>query len=418
MRIGIVYYGPYPQNRGIEQLAHGLSRIGHEPYIISRLPESGKRTASFQGIPVIQLPRVDDQPLVEVPIPFNPYWIRAVESIVRERKIDALVARETPLSYPVLRAARRVGIPAFLDMRENMRAMYAAQPRESLIDRVMRSRVAVSAYEAWMVPKFDHIFAVSRELKQWAIENFDLQGERVSVLGNYPTDRFLGKAREARSEADRSHNDDPVQLIHAGYVLESKGIQDIIRALRRLVDEGVGPLRYRVVGGGTNAGSYVEPLKALTTDLGLESVVQFESYPPSDKLPRMLASCDIGVCSYHLNEFTHQTLPGKLFEFMAVGLPILSSARRPVVRVLEKEKCGVVYPSRDPQAIAETLRPLIEDVSFRRKMGKRGVKAIEDTYNASRNMRVLEETFGRGGSGENFKNDSADDAARSGMFGG
>jgi len=214
-------------------------------------------------------------------------------------------------------------------------------------------------------------------------------------LGNYPTDLFLENAKYARNEVNSFSTEGPVQLIHAGYVLKSKGIQDVIRALRRLVDRGVGPLKYRIVGSG-NVRNYVEPLKALTADLGLEEVVEFEPYPPADELPRTLAACDIGVCSYHLNELTHQTLPGKLFEFMAVGLPILSSARRPVVRILEEENCGVVYPSRDPQSIADTLLPLIESASLRGKMGRRGVEAIQNTYNASHNAEVLEEVFGRG----------------------
>ncbi|MCS4121622.1 glycosyltransferase [Salinibacter ruber] len=395
MRIGILYYGPYPQNRGIEQLAHALRCIGHEPYIVGRIPSSGKRVSAFQGFPVIQLPKENEQPLVEKPIPFNPYWLRAVESVAHERNLDALIARETPLAYPVLRAARRLDIPAFLDMRENMRAMYAKAPRRNPIKRLVRSRFIVGAYESWMVPKFDHILTVSQELKDWAIEEFGLVEGQVSVLGNYPTDQFLDGARQARKEATVSSDEGTVTLIHTGWVLESRGIQDVIRALRRLLDRGVGSIQFRIVGDGNNSGSYVGPLKELTADLGLEEVVQFEPYPSNGDLPGILAASDIGVCSYHLNEHTHQTLPGKLFEYMAVGLPVFSSARRPVVRILEKEQCGVVYSDRDPETIAETLRPLIENASLRQEMGQRGIEAIEGTYNESRYVEVLETVFGR-----------------------
>jgi glycosyltransferase involved in cell wall biosynthesis len=396
MRVGIVYYSSYPQNRGIEQLAHGLRRIGHEPYVIARRPKGEEPVSSFQGIPVIQLPRPDEKPFVELPVPFNPYWIHTIESISREQELDALISRETHLSYPVLRTARRMGVPAFLDMRENLRAVYAAEPRQSLVGRLLRSEFVVGTYESWVVPKFDHVFTVSQELRKWVEEEFGLSKECISVLGNYPTDLFMKRAKRARSRANSTSTDGSVQLIHAGYVLESKGIQDVIRAVRRLVDQGIDHLKYRVVGGGTSAGSYVEPLKALTTELGLEEVVEFEPYPPADELARTLAACDIGVCSYHLNQLTHQTLPGKLFEFMAVGLPILSSARKPVVRILEREKCGVIYSSRSPESIAQTLLPLIENASLRQKMGRRGVAAVQDTYNSSRNVQVLEEVFGRG----------------------
>ncbi|MCS3683880.1 glycosyltransferase involved in cell wall biosynthesis [Salinibacter ruber] len=344
---------------------------------------------------MIQLPREDEQPLYEKPIPFNPYWMRAVRSVAREHEFDALITRETPLSYPVLRAARRLGIPAFLDMRENMRAMYGKTPHRSLAKKIVRSRFVVGTYESWMVPKFDHIFTVSQELKDWTVKEFRLSESQVSVLGNYPNKQFLDKARRNRDKQNSRADNEPVELIHTGYVLESRGIQDIIRALRRLVDRGIGPFQFRIVGDITNPESYVGPLRELTAELELGEVVKFKPFVPPEDVPGELAASDIGVCSYYLNEHTHQTLPGKLFEYMAVGLPVLSSARRPVVRILEKENCGVVYHDRDPKTIAETLRPLIESASLRERMGKRGVEAIEATYNESHYVEVLETVFGR-----------------------
>ena len=394
MRIGIAYYGPYPQNRGIDQLAQALGRIGHEPEILARKPDDAARVNEYRKIPLIQVPRSGDDPFTSAPFPVNPYWINLIEEEARERQWEALFARETVLAYPALRAARRLGIPAYLDMRENLGAMYAHGPSRSLTDRLIRNRLLISSYESLTVPHFDGVFAVSEELKNWVVAAYKIDDRDVSVLGNYPSAQFLEEARQARKQVDKNHSD-AVQIVHAGYVHESKGLQDIVRALAVLKKRKVRSLMFRVIGGGNNAGSYVESLKDLVANLGLEQVVKFEPYPESKKLAKKLAVCDVGVCSYLLNEFTHQTLPGKLFEYMALGLPILSSARRPVVRVLKGIGCGVVYHTRDPEEIADALQPLVEDPDLRREKGSLGIRAVRESYNEDTNVEVLRREIGR-----------------------
>ena len=110
---------------------------------------------------------------------------------------------------------------------------------------------------------------------------------------------------------------------------------------------------------------------------------------PPELVADALAECHIGVCSYLLNEQTHQTLPGKLFEYMAVGLPILTSARKPVVRIVKDEQCGIIYDSREPKEIAQKIIKLVDNKNLMRKMGERSKTAISRRYNQQANMDVL-----------------------------
>jgi len=86
-------------------------------------------------------------------------------------------------------------------------------------------------------------------------------------------------------------------------------------------------------------------------------------------------------------------LPGKLFEFMAVGLPILSSSRPPVVKILEKEKCGIVYESKSPQVIADSIQLILGDFQNLKLMGSRSIRAFRENYNNSYTSLVLKQVL-------------------------
>lgn len=74
----------------------------------------------------------------------------------------------------------------------------------------------------------------------------------------------------------------------------------------------------------------------------------------------------------------------KLFDYMAMGRPILMSADAPANPV-DEERCGIVVPPEDPAALAgairrfAALRPYLRD-----QMGRAGRRAVERSYNYER----------------------------------
>ena len=88
-------------------------------------------------------------------------------------------------------------------------------------------------------------------------------------------------------------------------------------------------------------------------------------------------------------------MPGKLFEYMAVGLPIFSSARKPVVRIIRREKNGIIYNSRDIKEISTKLISMIENVEERHTMGRNGRAAVLKKYNYTTSQKRLEQILVR-----------------------
>lgn len=385
MRFGIVYYGAYPWNRGIDQLGQSLRVLGHDPLIVAKSLDFGEEEGIVNGVRVIHVPPQGVKALASVKsfhLPFNLFWRHWLIKIGKEFQLDGMIVRETPLSWAVLSAARKLRIPAYLDMRENLGAMYNIDRARNFFFRIMRHSRVVKFYEEITIRHFNHIFAVSPELKNWLITTYTLHPNNVSVLENTPNENYLNAAAEALQQKKR-HND-LIYLAYSGWASEKKGIGDIVSSLPYVLSKCPN-VRLRIIG----EGPAVARLKMVVNELEIGNKVEFFPMLSMSNMAKMLTECDIGIESSWLNELTHQTTPGKLFEYMAVGLAILSSARRPVVRVLEEVNCGKVYFSRNPQRIADCIVELISNRSELSEMGRRARQAVLNRYNWRINVKKL-----------------------------
>jgi glycosyltransferase involved in cell wall biosynthesis len=74
-------------------------------------------------------------------------------------------------------------------------------------------------------------------------------------------------------------------------------------------------------------------------------------------------------------------LPIKLFEYMAAGIPVISSDF-PVWRaIVDGAQCGLLVNPLDVEAVSNAIRWIIEHPDEAQAMGARGRLAIEQEYN-------------------------------------
>ena len=83
----------------------------------------------------------------------------------------------------------------------------------------------------------------------------------------------------------------------------------------------------------------------------------------------------------------------KLFEYMALGLPVVTSDFPLYQQVVETHRCGFCISPYDANALAEKLRWLLENPAERRLMGTRGREAVKNKYNWASEGRVLLEYY-------------------------
>lgn len=142
--------------------------------------------------------------------------------------------------------------------------------------------------------------------------------------------------------------------VYFGAVTYGRGLEAAIAALPH-----VDRLRLRIVG--PDAWGYRERLRAFAKQTGVEDRVEFVAPVSPGGAPAVLADAAVGlaliepIClSYRL------TLPNKLFEYTALGIPILGSDMPLIEKFIVDEGVGRVARPGNPLEIARELSSMLE----------------------------------------------------------
>ena len=143
------------------------------------------------------------------------------------------------------------------------------------------------------------------------------------LWGIWPSGVNLDAFAAARAMPRPPAGDRPLRLVYAGIFLEQRHLLPLARAVRRANDEGMA-FRLSLYGDGPQRPA----LEAFAATTGGAVVV--EQPIPYDAIPAMLAAADIGVTSLPAPDDVkyEASSPLKLFEYMAAGLPVLSTSNR------------------------------------------------------------------------------------------
>jgi len=87
------------------------------------------------------------------------------------------------------------------------------------------------------------------------------------------------------------------------------------------------------------------------------------------------------------------SLPVKMFEYMASGLPVIASDFPLWRNIIEDADCGVCVDQTNPIEIGEKINKLISNTSLLQKMGENGRKVVELKYNWQNEERKLIEFY-------------------------
>jgi colanic acid/amylovoran biosynthesis glycosyltransferase len=168
----------------------------------------------------------------------------------------------------------------------------------------------------------------------------------------------------------------PVRLLSVARLVEEKGLEFGIRAVRWRLDERPETLlRYEIIG----AGPLLERLRRLIGELGLGEYVHLLGARSQDEVIQALTRSDI-----LLAPSLAEALPVSLMEAHAIGLPVLATRVGSVQQIVLDGISGFLVPPGDSAAMALYLGQLIDHPAERVEMGRRGRAHVENHYDIDR----------------------------------
>jgi glycosyltransferase involved in cell wall biosynthesis len=179
---------------------------------------------------------------------------------------------------------------------------------------------------------------------------------KLFIVRNVPSlERFDPGQHPVRGFAQ----DGVVRLVYAGALTPIYELDVAIRAIALLVGRGV-RVELDVYGRGDTA----DELEALARDLGVDVIVRFHGRIALEAVAAEIARADIGIAPTTLDSFTALTLSGKVYEYAAMGKPVVAS-RLPLVEESFPAGSIAIYEPGDPSSMAAAIERFIDDPADR-----------------------------------------------------
>jgi glycosyltransferase involved in cell wall biosynthesis len=327
-------------------------------------PEPASRLLEAQGIPVHHLGRGR----------FDPRTVTDVVSLMRTLGARILHVHGYAASDFGRLAARRAGASLVLHEHFADPAMPAYQ---GLADRALRSLT-------------DAAIAVSASTRDFLVDRRHVPAARVRVIFNgAPLDEFAPRGPEVALSVRRE-----LGIPEGAVVVGSVGRLNAQKGHRYLL-AAVAPLLARrrdvwllLVGDGDLDAALREQAGALRID----DRVVFAGH--RSDIPALLAAIDVFCISS-----TYEGTPLALFEAMAAGKTIVSTAVDGCKEVLDDGRTGLLVPPRDTASLAAALSRVAGDPALRGSMAEeaRRASAVYDIRACVGKMEALYDELLTGG---------------------
>lgn len=139
-------------------------------------------------------------------------------------------------------------------------------------------------------------------------------------------------------------------------------------------------------------GAAKQTLKARAKAMGLTSVIFVDSVAKSE-VARYWALLDVSIIHLRKAELFATVIPSKLFEGMAMGIPVAHGVPGESAAIVEREGVGLTFESENAEALVETLLVLARDQALRAEHAERA-RAAATRYDravlATQMLAVLE----------------------------
>ncbi|MFL5686178.1 MAG: glycosyltransferase family 4 protein [Chloroflexota bacterium] len=383
VRIAMLAHSYYEEDPRVRREAESLAAAGHRVEVFALRRPGDASTVTIDGVVVHRLPvqRHQGARLRVYLGEYLSFFVRSTVALTRAhmRRHYTLVQVHTLPDFLVFATLplRMVGVPVILDLHEAMpeffSARFGARPA-GLGVRVLRLQERLACRFATAV------VTVNRALGDRLV-GLGVDPAKITIVPNAPSlVRFSPAAHPSRPFME----DGVLRLVYTGALSPTYELDVAFEAVAQLVrDDPDLDVRLELYGR-----DFAEvPLAELAEDLGIADRVTFHDRIPIDAVPAALAETDIGLAPTRRTPFTDYSLSTKVFEYAAMGRPVVASRLPMVVATFGDDV--VTYEPGDARDLARAIRDVVSDADGRRGRVERARARVQNLSWEVESLRYL-----------------------------
>jgi glycosyltransferase involved in cell wall biosynthesis len=373
-RVLMIVHSYYEEDPRVRREAEALVGAGYRVTVIGLRRADDPPTGTVAGVDVhrLDVQRHQGAGVGTYLREYLSFFFRSAWSAIRlhRRHRYGLVQVHSLPDFLVFAALplRLAGVPVVLDLHEAMPEFFKTRfPGASnpLTNRLLllQERLSIAASTRTL--------SVNLAMHDRLVR-LGVRPEKLRIVINSPS---LGRFDPGAHPTRPFRKDGQLRLVYTGALTPTYELAAALKALALVVAERQElNARLDLYGRGDSE----ESLRALVAELDLGDRVTFHGRIPIEDVPRVVAEADIGLAPTRLDPFTHMTLSTKVYEYAAMGKPVVAS-RLPLVDETFPADTVFAYEPGDVRAMADAIIRLAEDSSERQARVERTSRIVGET---------------------------------------
>jgi glycosyltransferase involved in cell wall biosynthesis len=295
-------------------------------------------------------------------------WVRLNHYLLRERPdIVQFGEIEFPFEGIFLQHLKRRGLVLSQICHE-----FESRESSSLLAKI-KDQLNNGIYQSFSI-----LFLHGESNRQRFLSCYAVPQERLHLIvhGNeqiFPASPDLEKGAEELRQRYGIETHNPVVLFF-GTLTPSKGVPDLIRAFASVYKQN--PQTRLVIAGAPTKFIDMPSLLKLVSDLGLGEVTTFDSrYLPMEEVGPLMHLARVVVLPY-----INSTQSGAIQVAYAFARPVVATNVGAFPDVVDEGKSGFLVPPESPEALADAISNIINDMDKAHEMGKYAKQLSETRF--------------------------------------
>ena len=356
----------------IREVVENLKKIGNE--VILFAPKLGKLETDLE-IRSVYVPTVNVRLLSEYIYYFLLFFYLAAYQM--RSKADIFYVREMGLSLPVALVSKLFNIPHIIEV--NGRAI----EERKLIGVSHRKICFLKILQRINFSLCSKIIIVADFIRDYLKTHYEIPEHNMVTIENGVNIELFRPLDSKKTREKLGFSDDLYYITYVGSFYPHHALDYLVKLTPFLL-ERIENVRVLLVG----EGHVKNEIENLVTELGLEKHINLFGGVDYHDVPSFVNAADVCVMLYLFPE-EKSVYSLKLLEYLSCGKPVVVNWKAFGSKLFSEEEIGIQINLNNLEDAADKIVRLLKDEAYRKKIGKRARKFIEENYSWHRTAKKI-----------------------------
>jgi glycosyltransferase involved in cell wall biosynthesis len=300
---------------------------------------------------------------------YNFYALPKLWKMFNKKTHDFIYERYALFCYAGAMISRIFQVPFFLEVND---ATVIERSRPLILKPIAK------AVERWVLKRASVVYTITDHFKSLLIEAHNIPEAKIHVTPNAVDPARFQKIDGSITRRRLGIRSETV-LASTGAFVHWHGLDFLVESTRELL--ATENMHILLVGDGPVR----QGIESLAKRYGVNDRITFTGFVSSEMVPSYLALADIFV----IPDSNRHCSPVKLFEYMAMGKPIVAPAYDPIKAIIADGFDGVLFRPKDAADFQRSLTRILHDPAFAASLGNAAEKKVYGNHTWNHNARII-----------------------------